>query len=66
MHLNFNQKHTHTETHTHTHTDAHKDFDEYFVVAFCKNTTITRNGLLKIKTKLHFVEMLKVVFIGVI
>ena len=38
------QKHTHTETNTHTdtHTDAHKDSNEYSIVAFCKNTTMTR------------------------
>ena len=28
------------QTHTHRNTDAHKDSDEYSVVAFCKNTII--------------------------
>ena len=32
--------------HTHTHTDAHThtDSDEYSIVAFCKNATITSKG----------------------
>ena len=36
------QKHTpgNTHTHTHTYTDAHKDSNEYSIVAFCKNATI--------------------------
>ena len=33
--------HIHRNTHTHTHTDANIDSDEYSLVAFCKNTTIT-------------------------
>ena len=28
------------KTHTHTHIYAHKDSDEYFIVAFCKNATL--------------------------
>ena len=31
---------THTHGNTHTHTDAHKDSNEYYAVAFCKNATI--------------------------
>ena len=29
-----------TWKHTHTHMDAHKDSNEYSIVAFCKNATI--------------------------
>ena len=36
------QKHTHTETHTHTHTYRRTDCNEYSIVAFCKNATITK------------------------
>ena len=35
------QKHTHMETHTHTHTEVQKDFNEYSILTFCKNATIT-------------------------
>ena len=33
---------THTNTHIHTQMHAHTDSDEYSIVAFCKNATITR------------------------
>ena len=36
------QKHTHTHTHTHIHKDAQTDSDEYSIVSFCNNATITR------------------------
>ena len=35
------QQHTYRSIHTRTHMDAHKDSDEYSLVAFCKNATIT-------------------------
>ena len=31
---------THTHRNTHTHTEAHKDSDEYSIVAFCKNAMV--------------------------
>ena len=45
--------HTHTHTHrtTHTHTDAHKDSEEYFLGAFCKNTTIIIPDSLRLLSK---------------
>ena len=46
------QKYTHTHGNTHTHTDAHKDTDEYFIVAFCKNTTIIMD-ILNLETPLQ-------------
>ena len=40
------RKHRNTETqkhgNTHTHTHTHRDSDEYSIVAFCRNATITR------------------------
>ena len=39
--LSCKNTHTHTDTHTHTHTHTHRDSNEYPIVAFSKNATIT-------------------------
>ena len=40
-------KKTHTQTHTHTH--AHTDSNEYPIVVFSKNATVTKRGFQKNK-----------------